>query len=209
MEIAKVYNQIANDFSKTRYSVWNGVKKFLDTLLPNSVNADIGCGNGKNMIYRNDISFIGVDLSTKMIDICNSRGLHGVVGDILHLPLKDNSFDNVISIAVVHHLDCKEKRINAIQELYRIVIPDGKILISVWSLNQDANSKRQFKSPDEMVPFHNKDGSIYYRYYHLYQENELLEEIETALSNQNNYHIVELWHELGNYYVIIKKNAKL
>ena len=207
MEVANVYNQIANDFSKTRYSVWSGVKKFLDTLPSNSSNIDIGCGNGKNMLYRDDITFTGLDISTEMVDICQSRGLNCITGDILHLPWDDNSFDNAISIAVIHHLETKEKRLKAIQEIFRIIKPNGKLLISVWSLKQPDNSKRKFTKPDEMVPFHNKDGSIHYRYYHLYQENELLEEVKIALKDNKDhqYEIDDLWEELGNYYVIINK----
>ena len=205
MEVANVYNQIANDFSKTRYSVWSGVKKILDTLPSNSSNIDIGCGNGKNMLYRDDITFTGLDISTEMVDICQSRGLNCITGDILNLPWDDNTFDNAISIAVIHHLETKEKRIKAIQEIFRIV--KHKILISVWSLKQPDNSKRKFTKPDKMVPFHNKDGSIHYRYYHLYQENELLEEVKMALKDNDDieYKIEDFWNELGNYYVNIRK----
>ena len=51
-EIDSVYNKIANDFSRTRYKVWDGVKQFLDTIPVDSKIADIGCGNGKNMMYQ-------------------------------------------------------------------------------------------------------------------------------------------------------------
>ena len=36
---------------------------FIDSLEANTINGDIGCGNGKNMLHRTqDIKFIGVDI---------------------------------------------------------------------------------------------------------------------------------------------------
>ena len=56
------YEQIASHFSETRHHVWPPVKKFIDSFKVNSLVADIGCGNGKNM-YRKDCEFIGLDFS--------------------------------------------------------------------------------------------------------------------------------------------------
>ena len=58
--IEEVYNKIANDFNKTRYSVWGSVRKFLDNVQADSTVLDIGCGNGKNMLYRKDLQFSGI-----------------------------------------------------------------------------------------------------------------------------------------------------
>jgi ubiquinone/menaquinone biosynthesis C-methylase UbiE len=53
LSIEQVYNKIAKEFDKTRVSVWSSVKNFLDALPVESTVLDIGCGNGKNMLYRN------------------------------------------------------------------------------------------------------------------------------------------------------------
>ena len=50
--VYETYNTIANHFDKTRSYVWPNIKKYIDTIKANSIVADIGCGNGKNM-YRN------------------------------------------------------------------------------------------------------------------------------------------------------------
>ena len=49
--VVEVYDQIANDFSETRFCVWNMVKRFLKNKKFTQIGLEIGCGNGKNMIY--------------------------------------------------------------------------------------------------------------------------------------------------------------
>ena len=68
----------------------------------------------------------------------------------LKLALRSKVFDSVISIAVIHHFSTKELRIQAINELKRIVKIGGKILIYVWAFEQE----RKFASQDVFVPWH-------------------------------------------------------
>jgi len=63
IHVAEVYGQIAEHFSSTRYKAWPVVERYMHELPLGSVGADIGCGNGKNMILRSkDIFTIGLDL---------------------------------------------------------------------------------------------------------------------------------------------------
>jgi SAM-dependent methyltransferase len=48
-----------------------------------------------------------------------------------------NFQDVAISIAVVHHFSSEDRRLQAIQELFRIVRPGGKVLVTVWALEQE------------------------------------------------------------------------
>lgn len=202
--VRDVYNYIANDFNNTRHKIWNVIEKFINSLNSGCTVADIGCGNGKNMyLSRKDIKFKGMDFSTEFVKICLSKGLDVIEGNILNIPFNSDYFDNVICIAVVHHLSERNDRIKAIQELLRITKPGGKILIYVWAFNQPENSKRKFKTNDEMVPYKKINGEVYFRYYHLYNKGELEDDIHNAGSNIN---IVESGYEYGNYYTIIEKN---
>lgn len=49
--------------------------------------------------------------------------------DNLKLPLRPNSFDCVISIAVVHHFSTPALRIAAIREMIRVLRIGGQMLI--------------------------------------------------------------------------------
>ena len=70
------------------------------------------------------------------------------------LPYRDDTFDAVLSIAVIHHIATTERRVRALRELARILRVSlriylsylhnistflqvgGRIIISVWSMEQ-------------------------------------------------------------------------
>ena len=114
----------------------------------------------------------------------------------------DNSFDNIICIAVYHHLDNNKDRKKALNEMYRILKPGGKVFIQVWAMEQPLNSRRKFTKRDECVTWKNKDGTVYYRYYHIYPKGELEKEIR-LLDPLFNIDSVE--YEEGNWINILSK----
>ena len=63
INVQNVYDKIASDFDNTRYRPWSYVESFLDNVPSNSTIGDIGCGNGKNMLYRKDCTNLGCDFS--------------------------------------------------------------------------------------------------------------------------------------------------
>jgi len=103
-DIEMTYDNIAYKFDKTRYRVWNAVQKVLDSFEKDSNNIDMGCGNGKNMLYRKDINFTGIDISQKFIDICEKKNLECYKSDVRKTIFENDKFDNSISIAVIHHI---------------------------------------------------------------------------------------------------------
>jgi SAM-dependent methyltransferase len=202
MEVAQTYNTIAHDFSKTRYSVWGGVRTFLDALPPQSLVGDIGCGNGKNMLYRQEeLKYEGVDISSEFVEICRSRGLNVKEGSITQIPSPDALYDHTISIAVVHHLRTRQEREQAIRELVRVTKPGGSVLLYVWAAEQPADSRRKFTGGDTMVPFHMKDGTICERFYHIYIKGELESEIQSAIGPAT----VQSFYDTGNWCCSINK----
>lgn len=74
-----------------------------------------------------------------------------LVLDNLTLPFRDESLDAVVSIAVVHHLATTERRICALRELARALRIGGRLIISVWAMEQ---THRKFESQDVLVPWH-------------------------------------------------------
>ena len=205
--VSNFYKTNAENFSKTRNFPWPATRDFLDNIEKNSSVLDIGCGNGRNLFYRNDINISGLELSEELCDIVKKKGGNVTCGNMVKLPFEDNSFDYIICIAVYHHIDNDNDRQNALQEMYRVLKPRGKAFIQVWAMEQPIHSRRKFLKRDTLVPWKNKDGTILQRYYHIYPKGELENEIINLSDNNKNYNfdIEYILYEEGNHINIIRK----
>ncbi|VDP80061.1 unnamed protein product [Schistosoma mattheei] len=66
-----------------------------------------------------------------------------VIGDILRIPYCSERFDFFLCIAVIHHLSTMARRIEAVNELARILRVGGRGLIQVWAKEQHGISKSE------------------------------------------------------------------
>jgi len=213
------YKIAANDFARTRTTIWPGVSNFLSSVPTDSLILDAGCGNGKNML-KTGHKFIGLDTCSELLDItrknikCKSNIIDLVVGSVDNLPFEDNSFDAVMSIAVVHHLKTYEDRLKAFTELIRVCRPGGKILITVWQLesnpvyhNGTSDAIDCLNKGDRLIgwklQFRGQKVDYLQRFYHFYSQ----EEIESVVSYcEKNYHVKgSIRTEKYNYYVEFDK----
>tara|TARA_B110000208_G_scaffold150791_1_gene182132 strand:- start:288 stop:920 length:633 start_codon:yes stop_codon:yes gene_type:complete len=202
--VKNIYNKIAYHFDNTRYRPWSCVENFLNSVPKKSLIGDIGCGNGKNMLYRKEeLIYKGCDFSEELVKIANSKGLDVIDGNILNIPFNENNFDFTISIAVIHHISMKKDRVIAVNELIRITKPGGKILILVWAMKQDSDSSIKFSSQDIYLDWKDHRQNILgKRYYHIFKENEL----EELVNEFNSVKIYKSFYEKGNYGIILVKN---
>ena len=197
--VKDVYNSIASSFDNTRYRPWTCVEEFLDTIPKDSIIGDIGCGNGKNMLYKDDCLNYGCDFSESLVNICLQKGLNVICGDILNIPYKTESFDYTICIAVIHHLSTVEKRKKAIEELERVTKKGGKILVLVWAFEQEEDSRRKFTTQENFVDWRDKQQNLLgKRYYYVFQKNEL----ESLVDEKK---IEKSFYEKGNWGIILRK----
>ncbi len=170
-----IYEKIAINFSDKRFSTWNWIDDFIISIPKGSTILDIGCGNGRNMKYPN-YNFYGIDNCSNFVKLAKQITPNVYLSDMTNLPFDDNTFDAIISIASYHHLSSHERREQALKEMYRVLKPNGKILISIWSINQTHNKKldNKFTYGDNIVPFKNNKGEIIgNRYYYIFQLAEL------------------------------------
>ncbi|ESO98125.1 hypothetical protein LOTGIDRAFT_143038 [Lottia gigantea] len=140
--VHQVYEEIADHFSSTRHSPWPQIVQFINSQPPGSIMADIGCGNGKYLGINENVYSIGSDRSYNLASICRFRNFQSLVSDVMCIPLRPDSFDVCICIAVIHHLSTWERRLGAIQELVRILRPGGQVLIYVWALEQQRHKEK-------------------------------------------------------------------
>ena len=124
-----------------------------------------------------------------------------VINNILNISFRSNIFDSIICVAVIHHLSTVENRIKAIQELYRVIKPDGLIFIQVWATT--ARNDKQFihiTDNDYFVTWYVDKTTKIKRYYHLFERDELIE-----LCKICNINILNIYFELNNWILIGKK----
>ena len=148
--VTSVYSSIAPHFSMTRYKPWPRVESFIQSLPPNSLVADIGCGNGKYLRVKTSGIILGCDNCVNLLTLAKSSSSFLLQADTTNLPYVSNAFDAVISIAVIHHLSSEERRVVAIKEMMRVLRPGGRILVYVWAKEQE---KRDFVTQDVLVPW--------------------------------------------------------
>ncbi|KAI0391044.1 S-adenosyl-L-methionine-dependent methyltransferase [Xylariaceae sp. FL0594] len=141
------------------------------------------------------------------------------VADGLALPYRRGAADFALCIAVVHHLSTRERRVEALRALLECLRADGgQMLVYVWALEQKS-SRRGWDAEsdqDQLVPWvmkanQNKkkkqnaataDGdkdkdTTYERFYHLYREGELEEDMRAAGGR-----VLESGYERDNWWVI-------
>ncbi|KAK1688588.1 S-adenosyl-L-methionine-dependent methyltransferase, partial [Colletotrichum godetiae] len=129
-----------------------------------------------------------------------------LVADSLALPYRSSAFDFAISIAVIHHMSTRERRRAAVAALLTAVRPgSGKALVMVWALEQ-GNSRRGWDAgaaQDQLVSWVTKgkkekpEGKTFQRYYHLYREGELEEDVVEVGGR-----VLESGYERDNWWAI-------
>ena len=120
------------------------------------------------------LKFIGIDNCDNFIKICNEKKLKVINSNITKIPLENNSADAIICIAVFHHLYSIQNRIDALIEMKRLVKKNGKILLSVWSINQPKKTRRVFKNyGNNIVLWDNNNGKSFERFYYIFKLDEI------------------------------------
>jgi len=90
-------------------TLWRGLDKRSQSIL------DIGCGKGgpmENINKRGKFYTVGVDAFAPYLKECKAKGVHQeyVLCDIKNLPLRNKSFDIVLCIEVIEHLEKEDGR---------------------------------------------------------------------------------------------------
>ncbi|XP_059844527.1 probable tRNA methyltransferase 9B [Hypanus sabinus] len=145
-----VYKQTAPYFNEIRSKAWPYVRQFLLDQEPGSIIADIGCGTGKYLSVNSQAYKLGSDYCNPLVEIAKSHGHEVMVCDNLILPYRDQCFNAVISIGVIHHFSTKARRIRAIKEMARTLLRGGQMMIYVWAMEQ---KYRRFDKQDIFVPW--------------------------------------------------------
>lgn len=206
MDLQSTYDRIATHFSETREYAWPEVESFLAGRRADRA-LDVGCGNGRHteLLADHASRVIGIDLSRELLTEAASRARERgftartafVHGDAATLPVRTDSIDLAVYVATLHHLSPRTTRIESLNELARVLRPDGIGLVSAWSTVHDRFDREE--GFDTTVDWTLPDGETVPRFYHVYAPAEFradltaseLAVVDDEVSSGNCYAVVE------------------
>ncbi|MFX0176097.1 MAG: class I SAM-dependent methyltransferase [Candidatus Hodarchaeota archaeon] len=240
------YNYFAEDYHQKRKKPWKALKDFLNRL-NNEVYQlsgnclDLGCANGRNfkLLYSKNRKLIGIDNSIHFLKIAqeqlNDTNLYSnieknsiqlILSDMLFLPIRPNTINNIYSIAAIHHIKKLSEQKRLMNQIHEILKDQGYFLFSVWRKYQRNYIKyfiidwikrsisKSYHNRQKEIGLENfgdifipwkvaKDNETYYRFYHLFSKLEIKKMLKQ-------YRIKEV-KKLGgpnkkdNFFVLAKK----
>lgn len=96
---------------------------------------DIGCGGGRYSKYllENGARVLSIDKYPEMIGDVNKKGINFVKANMDNIPVKNESYDLVLSIGVIHNSVTLEEYLKSLNEIHRILTATGTAIMSVFT----------------------------------------------------------------------------
>lgn len=126
--IFEIQQRICNNYSAIKV-------EFLDILDDGGKEIlDIGCSTGtcaSNIIDMCNNNYFGIDIDPSYIEVAASRSPNGrfMVMDARKMSFQDNSFDLVMFIGVLHHMN-DALAISCFKEVLRVLKPGGLVIVA-------------------------------------------------------------------------------
>lgn len=138
-------------------------EKIKGIVTPQDEVLDVGCGVGVLLDVLKPVckKVAGIDISSKAIEILQSKGIEGKAGTLPKIDYPDKSFDVVVATETLEHLDCPD---SLIQEMIRVA--RQKVIISVpdncLGPNEEKEHRQMFTAEtlNQMLSHHFKDVRI-------------------------------------------------
>jgi SAM-dependent methyltransferase len=97
---------------------------------------DVGCGNGRFLSLLRDFgaaewSLVGIDFDEKAVADCRAQGFEAYAGRIEDLPVAEASFDAVIMLQLIEHV---EDPVAISRAVFRLLRPGGVFIIETPNL---------------------------------------------------------------------------
>ena len=154
------YSARAEEFLATRAAPWPGWKRLLPHLESVSAPAaplcilDVGCGNGRFGAWLDDHlgrahRYVGLDRSLSLLArpaTAADRMVTDLVASGGGIPVRDAAFDAVSAIALFHHLPGRDLRRSLLEDLVRLLRPQGLLVLSFWQFAIEQRFARRMVS---------------------------------------------------------------
>lgn len=203
--VRETYDRIASHFASTREYAWPEVESFLRGR-KGTVGLDIGCANGRHteLLAARTERTIGLDVSGGLLSEAHKRteergfsaGL--IQGDAASLPIRSSRTDLAVYVATIHHLRTRKTRVESLDELARVLTPEGRAIVSAWSTAHDRFEKED--GFDTTVDWTLPGGETVPRFYHIYDSEEFEADIEASELTLESFEVSS-----GNCYAVVRK----
>jgi SAM-dependent methyltransferase len=128
--------------AEERHFWFRGLRRQARVLLDQALGArrsvrivDCGTGTGRNLDWLADFGFaVGIERSAAGLRVGRAHRRRIVQASVTHLPLSDASVDLATSFDVLYCLDAESER-RAVQEMWRVLRPDGVALVNAAALD--------------------------------------------------------------------------
>jgi ubiquinone/menaquinone biosynthesis C-methylase UbiE len=139
-KLADSYDRVAEEYAEEFFKELDRkpfdreiLGRFAEIVGGGAAACDIGCGPGQIARFLKDrgLTIRGIDLSEEMVK-CARRVNPDIpfeTGDMLQLALADESLAAIASFYAIIHLS-RDEVTRGLMEMYRVLQPDGKLLIS-------------------------------------------------------------------------------
>jgi ubiquinone/menaquinone biosynthesis C-methylase UbiE len=205
--VQETYDRIASHFASTREYPWPEVESFVSDATtdgPATRALDLGCGNGRHVELLSDhaTDVVGLDVSRGLLaeaaTRARDRGFDArlVQGDASRLPFVDDTFDLGVYVATLHHLTPRATRVESLNELARVLRPDGRAVVSAWSTAHDSFDRDE--GFDTTVDWTLPGGETVPRFYHIYAPDEFDADLEASALT-----VVSSEISSGNCYAVV------
>ena len=118
------------------YKLFQPTTGFRKEDIENGITLEVGCGYGRYLDVVDSMGgeIVGVELSTDSVELAQEfvglrKNVHIIQADLYHMPFKENTFDRVFSIGVLHHTP-------STKEAFKAIVPfvkrSGEVIIWVY-----------------------------------------------------------------------------
>lgn len=142
-----------------KFTRWLGRRERMDILDPATSVLDVGCGNGRNLIFlakHFGVSGVGYDISRAAVTQAQTASkqlplTYQARSAAEKLPLPDESQSLVLDMMTSHFLSHKE-RTQLRDEIYRVLVPGGFLFMKTFLGDGDLHTKRLLETAPGKEP---------------------------------------------------------
>lgn len=194
----KFYATFAQAFAESRSLSDPALRSILPYISSGARVLDVGCGNGRLAQLldqtRRGVTYTGVDAVPELIEVARTQSGQLEISAEFHILdisrpgwgdlFRDESFDYVVALAVLHHIPSFRLRALALREMAELLAPGGRVILSTWQFGDSDRQRRKIVDWTEAnIPAEALEPSDYLldwnrggrgvRYCHLVGETEL------------------------------------